>query len=109
MALKSRSIILKISSKPLILRRQNETWQEKVTAKSCCPDPDRSSIGANESIAILKEIAAQQDKSLADALAGIGDGAQGSHHIAFSGGSNSGFQLRHNSGSISGFTFGKGG
>ena len=28
MTLKSRSTTLKISSKPLILRRQNETWQE---------------------------------------------------------------------------------
>ena len=31
-ALKSRSTTTKTSSKPLILHRQNETWQEKVTA-----------------------------------------------------------------------------
>jgi len=40
-ALKFRSITLKTSFKPLILHQQNETWQEKVTAKSYCPDPVR--------------------------------------------------------------------
>jgi len=79
----------------------------KATQRTLC-DAEVSSIGANESIAMLKEIAAQQDKLLADALAKVGDGAQ-VHYVTFSGANNSGFQLGHNSGSISGFTFGKGG
>lgn len=64
-------------------------------------------IGVNESLPVLGEIAAEQDKFLEAALAKVVGSARESHSIVFSGDNNAGFQLGHNSGSVSGFTFGK--
>lgn len=72
-------------------------------------ETEASTIGANEeSLPVLREIAAEQDKFLEAALAKVAGNAPGSHRIEFSGDNNAGFQLGHNSGSISGFTFGRG-
>ncbi|OCK91498.1 uncharacterized protein K441DRAFT_664799 [Cenococcum geophilum 1.58] len=67
-----------------------------------------STVGANEGISVLQEIAAEQDKALEGALAKAANDTQGSQNVMFSGSNNTGFQLGYNSGSISGFTFGKG-
>jgi Skp family chaperone for outer membrane proteins len=72
-------------------------------------DTEVSVIGENEGISVLKEIAAAQDKFLEQAITERVDGADKSHHIVFSGRGNTGLQLGHNSGTMSGFTFGKGG
>jgi hypothetical protein len=66
-------------------------------------------IGQSEAISVLEEIAAAQDKFLGQAITRTIDGAEKSHHIVFSGSGNTGLQLGHNSGTMSGFTFGKGG
>jgi len=58
---------------------------------------------------VLKEIAAVQDKFLEQAITKKTDSADKSHQIVFSGSGNTGLQLGHNSGTMSGFTFGKGG
>jgi hypothetical protein len=55
---------------------------------------------------MLKEIAADQDKLLNEALSKAKVGSDKSHHITFSGSHNSGFQLGHNAGTLSGFTWG---
>lgn len=62
----------------------------------------------SEGVSLLKTIAEAQDKLLEQAMEKAEDKDNGSHHITFSGDNNSGFQLGHNSGAISGFTFGKG-
>jgi tRNA G10 N-methylase Trm11 len=67
-----------------------------------------SAIGTNEGISMLQEIAAEQDKALEEVLAKVANNARGPHSVVFSGNNNTGFQLGHNSSSISGFTFGKG-
>ena len=67
-----------------------------------------SAISANEGISMLRDIAAEQDKALEEALARVTSDGQGSQSVVFSGNNNTGFQLGYNSGSISGFTFGKG-
>ena len=72
-------------------------------------DTEASAFGENEAISVLKEIAAVQDKFLEQAITKKTDGADNSHHIVFSGSGNTGLQLGHNSGTMSGFTFGKGG
>lgn len=72
-------------------------------------DTEVSAIGENEGISLLKEIAAVQDKFLEQAITKKTDGADESHHIVFSGNGNTGLQLGHNSGTMSGFMFGKGG
>lgn len=71
-------------------------------------ETEASTLGTNESLAVLREIAAEQDKFLEAALAKVFGSARESHSTVFSGDKNAGFQLGHNSGSISGFTFGKG-
>ncbi|KAF2818129.1 small s protein [Ophiobolus disseminans] len=68
-----------------------------------------SAIGESEATPVLKEIAATQDKFLEQAITKTTDGANQSHHIVFSGSGNTGLNLGHNSGTMSGFTFGKGG
>jgi hypothetical protein len=68
-----------------------------------------SAIGESEGISVLKEIAAAQDKFLEQAITKTTDGADKCHHITFSGSGNTGLQLGHNSGTMSGFMFGKGG
>ncbi|KAE8442729.1 hypothetical protein EG329_002920 [Mollisiaceae sp. DMI_Dod_QoI] len=65
-----------------------------------------SIIGATEGISVLREIAAEQDEFLEEALAKVPNDTS-SIRVTFSGSNNSGFQLGHNSGSISGFTFGQ--
>jgi hypothetical protein len=56
----------------------------------------------------LKEIAADQDKLLEQAITKATENAKRSHHIVFSGSSNTRLQLGHNSGTMSGFSFRKG-
>ncbi|KAL5392166.1 hypothetical protein DPSP01_000686 [Paraphaeosphaeria sporulosa] len=72
-------------------------------------DTEVSAIGESEAISVLKEIAAAQDQFLEQAITKTTDGADKSHHIIFSGSGNTGLQIGHNSGTMSGFTFGKGG
>lgn len=72
-------------------------------------DAEVSAIGESEAISVLKEIAAAQDKFLEQAITKTAYGANQSHHIVFSGSGNTGQNLGHNSGTMSGFTFGKGG
>lgn len=72
-------------------------------------DTEVSAIGESEAISVLKEIAAAQDKFLEQAITKTTDSADKSHHIVFSGSGNTGLQLGHNSGTMSGITFGKGG
>jgi Prion-inhibition and propagation/SesB domain on fungal death-pathway protein len=80
----------------------SKALQQKLCETEAC------TLGANESLSVLREIAAEQDKFLEAALAKVAGNGRGSHSIVFSGDGNAGFQLGHNSGSISGFTFGKG-
>jgi len=72
-------------------------------------DIEVSTIGQDEAISVLREIAAAQDKLLEQAITKATDRAGKSYHIVFSGSGNSGVQIGHNSGTMSGFTFGKGG
>jgi hypothetical protein len=69
-------------------------------------DAEVAAIGEGEGISVLREIAADQDKLLEDAIAKATNGADRSHHIVFSGNGNTGLQVGHNSGTMSGFTFG---
>jgi 5-bromo-4-chloroindolyl phosphate hydrolysis protein len=71
-------------------------------------DKEVSAIGKGEGLSILKEIAAAQDRLLKQAIDEATDSADRSHHIVFSGSHNTGIQIGHNSGTMSGFTFGKG-
>jgi hypothetical protein len=59
-------------------------------------------------MAVLKEIAAAQDRMLEQAIAKATVAADKSHHIVFSGSGNTGLQLGHNSGTMSEFTIGRG-
>ncbi|KAF3029617.1 hypothetical protein E8E12_000606 [Didymella heteroderae] len=77
------------------------------TQRELC-DREVSAIGESEGIAVLKEIAAAQDRLLEQAIAKATAGADKSHHIVFSGSGNTGLQLGHNSGTMSGFTIGRG-
>jgi hypothetical protein len=49
----------------------------------------------------------KQDKALGEALDKVASNTRGSQNVEFLGSNNCGFQLGYNSGSISGFTFGK--
>ena len=71
-------------------------------------DLEVSSIGEGEGLSLLKEVAAVQDRLLEQAIDNANAGADKSHHIVFSGSHNAGIQIGHNSGTMSGFTFGKG-
>lgn len=77
------------------------------TQREIC-DREVQAIGEGEGMSILREIAAAQDKFLEEAITKATAGADQSHHIVFSGSGNTGLQLGHNSGTMSGFTFGKG-
>ncbi|OAL46893.1 small s protein [Pyrenochaeta sp. DS3sAY3a] len=70
-------------------------------------DTEVSAIGEGEGISMLREIAATQDKLLEQAITKATNGADRSHHIVFSGSGNTGVQVGHNSGTMSGFTFGR--
>ncbi|KAF2865052.1 small s protein [Massariosphaeria phaeospora] len=72
-------------------------------------DTEVAAIGDREEMLVLREIAATQDKLLEQAIARAVNGAGSSHHVVFSGSGNSGLQLGHNSGTMSGFTWGGGG
>ncbi|KAF1929479.1 uncharacterized protein M421DRAFT_420005 [Didymella exigua CBS 183.55] len=72
-------------------------------------DREVSAIGEGEGMSVLKEIAAAQDTLLEHAITKATEGADRSHHTVFSGNNNNGLQLGHNSGTMSGFSFGKGG
>ena len=77
------------------------------TQRRLC-ETEISAMGTNEGIPILRGIAAEQDKFLEDAISKISYSQGSYHNIVFSGSNNTGFQLGHNSGSItSGFTFEK--
>ena len=78
---------------------------QEVQQRLC--DHEVSSIGANEAIPVLREIAAKQDRFLEDAISKVANKTGGIHNIVFSGNNNTGFQLAHNSGTISGIQFGK--
>jgi hypothetical protein len=69
-------------------------------------DAEVAAVADNEAVSMLKEIAADQDKLLNEALSKAKVGSDKSHHITFSGSHNSGFQLGHNAGTLSGFTWG---
>ena len=71
-------------------------------------DTEVSAIGDGEGLSILKEIAAAQDHSLEQAINKATAGATKSHHVVFSGSHNTGVQMGYNSGTMSGFVFGKG-
>jgi hypothetical protein len=72
-------------------------------------DIEVSTIGEGEGISVLEEIAAAQDKLFEQAIRKATNSAGKSHHIVFSGNGNTGLQFGYNSGTMSGFTFGKGG
>jgi hypothetical protein len=79
------------------------------TQRDLC-DVEVSAIGDGEGMSVLKEIAAAQDKLLEEAIAKAPVvGAGTTYHNNFSGSTNSGLQLGHNSGTMSGLTFGRGG
>lgn len=65
-----------------------------------------SILGASEGVSVLREIAVEQDKLLEAAFATATGSLPGSHSTVFSGSNHAGFQIGHNSGSISGLTFG---
>ena len=71
-------------------------------------DKEVSAIGEGEGMSVLKAIAAAQDRFLEQAITNATVGTDRSHHIVFSGGGNMGLQVGHNSGTMSGFTIGKG-
>jgi hypothetical protein len=66
-----------------------------------------SELGTEESLPVLKEIAASQDKYLEAAIAKVVEDRKGnSYSVTFSGNNNSGFQVAHNSGAISNLRWG---
>ncbi|KAH7069947.1 prion-inhibition and propagation-domain-containing protein [Paraphoma chrysanthemicola] len=77
------------------------------TQRDLC-DAEVSTLGQGEGITVLREIAADQDKLLEEAIAKAAESTGQSHHIVFSGSGNTGLQIGHNSGTMSGFTWGRG-
>lgn len=76
----------------------------------CDAEVSALTFGENGALSMLRDIAAAQDKLLEQAITkAAAENGEKSHHIVFSCGSNSGVQLGHNSGIISGLTFGRGG
>jgi hypothetical protein len=71
-------------------------------------DIEVTTIREGEGMSALREIAADQDKLLEQAITKVTEIAGRSHHIVFSGSGNAGLQLGHNSGTMSGFSFGRG-
>ena len=65
-------------------------------------------MGENTVMPLLGKVASEQDALLKDAIAKLAASKGASYNTVFLGSHNSGFQLGHNTGSISGFTFGKG-
>ncbi|KAF2196193.1 small s protein [Delitschia confertaspora ATCC 74209] len=85
-----------------------ELFPASRTSQQQLCEEEVSEIGRQEGISVLRDIAAEQDKDLEEALAKVASDARGSQNVVFSGNNNTGFQLGYNSGSISGFTFGRG-
>lgn len=71
-------------------------------------DIEVSAIGEGQGISVLRGIVADQDKLLEQAISKAAESVGKSHHIVFSGSGNTGLQLGHNSGTMSGFTIGRG-
>ena len=69
-------------------------------------DVEVSTVSGNKGISMLREIAAAQDKLLEEAFTKATNSAERPHHIVFSGSHNAGVQVGHNSGAMTGFTFG---
>ena len=79
----------------------------QVSQKGLC-DEEVATIATDEhSKYLLKEIAAEHDPLLEAAISKATNNAASTHNIVFSGSHNAGFQLAHNSGTISGLQFGK--
>jgi hypothetical protein len=70
-------------------------------------DIEVSAIGEGEGISALREIAAAQDTCLEQAITKATERVGESHRIVFSGSGNTGVQVGHNSGTMSGFSFGR--
>lgn len=70
-------------------------------------DVEVSNIEGADALAVLREISAAQDKLLEQAIMKSTNDATMYHHIVFSGSGNTGVQVGHNSGTMSGFTFGR--
>ncbi|MCJ1274919.1 hypothetical protein MMC21_002717 [Puttea exsequens] len=79
---------------------------QEVQQRLC--DNEVSTIGVSKGLPVLREIAAEQDKFLADAISKVENNQAGIHNIVFSGSHNTGVQVAHNSGTMSGITFGRG-
>jgi WD40 repeat protein len=73
------------------------------TQRELC-DMEVSALGEGEGMSVLREIAADQDKLLEQAITKATENTERSHHIVFSGSGNTGLQLGHNSGIMSGFS-----
>lgn len=67
-----------------------------------------STLGTSSAMPLLSTVASEQDSLLKDVISKLGASKGASYNAVFSGSNNSGFQLGHNSGSVSGFTFGRG-
>ncbi|KAF2008557.1 small s protein [Aaosphaeria arxii CBS 175.79] len=78
----------------------------KLSQRELC-DMEVSAIGEGQGISVLREIATAQDRLLEQAITKAADSTGKSHHIVFSGSGNTGLQVAHNSGTMSGFTFGR--
>ena len=67
-----------------------------------------STMSESAAMPLLSEVASEQDTLLKDVISKLNANKGASYSTVFSGSHNSGFQLGHNSGSISGFRFGTG-
>ena len=76
------------------------------TLQALC-DHEVSVIGSQEVNPALTEVVTEQDGILADAILRVAKSTGGNHNTIFSGDNNSGLQVSHNAGTISGITFGK--
>ena len=65
-------------------------------------------MGESAAMPLLSKVASEQDALLQDVISKLAASNGASYSTVFSGSNNSGFQLGHNSGSISGFTVGRG-
>ena len=76
------------------------------TQRKLC-ESEVSELATKDSLPMLKEVAEDQDTYLKDAISrAIGQPANNSYYITFSGSHNTGFQLGTNTGTIRGFQFG---
>jgi hypothetical protein len=75
--------------------------------KELC-EAESTVLSQSAEVELLKEIAAQHDELLQAVLEKKNTSHSALHHVVFSGDNNQGFQLGVNSGTISGFMFGKG-